>query len=207
MIITGEYYFVIEYWEHDASKDITTKTEEKDENGNVVVDEDNNVVYTTDTHCCLTDDKPTPTRADDCENCSEGCKCCTCVKRVTYTTNPIYYDGGDVVLTQRAIPEINISATATGFRMTLANNQILDERTIDVDSDVPLAAQIDNSELVYGSTVDLEYTVTITNKSLLTYDYLDLVLILPDGWNYDEGSYLITADATNDSYNSVARSR
>lgn len=119
---------------------------------------------------------------------------------ITYHTTyePIGYKL-NLGLCARPAADINLKTTITGLKFTLANGQILERDTREMNSEVPIVKYVDQ-EIVQGSTVELEYQIQISNNSSTQYSYMALINYLPYGFNYVPNNELITEERTNESY-------
>lgn len=106
------------------------------------------------------------------------------------------YSGRNLVLAQRPGFSLVTDITATGLRVILQNGQQIGVQTRDPGSDFPIIQTLDK-ELAQGTTIQIEYTITIKNDSSIQCDYLELINYLPTKFVYDPDTKLITAEGTN----------
>lgn len=106
------------------------------------------------------------------------------------------YSGRNLVLAQRPGFSLVTSITATGLRVILGNGQQLGAQTVEPGSDFPIIQTLDK-ELAQGTTLQIEYTVSIKNDSSIQCDYLELINYLPTKFVYDPNIKLITGEGTN----------
>ncbi len=109
------------------------------------------------------------------------------------------YTEKNLEISRRPLFSLKTTTTATGLKIILADNSILDLQTRDVNDflngkDIlPIIAALDE-ELTHGSTIQIEYTICIQNNSNLQCDYLELINHLPKGFYYIDNLQLITPD-------------
>ncbi len=115
-------------------------------------------------------------------------------KRIIY--EPVYHENQNMILAQRPGFALVTKITATGLRVILQNGQQIDTKKMDVGTDMPIIQTLD-TELAQGTTLELEYTITVKNDSSIQCNKLELLNYLPDKFSYDESTMLITADGTN----------
>ena len=112
----------------------------------------------------------------------------------------VYYEDQDMILAQRPGFALVTKITATGLRVILQNGQQIDTQIVDVDNpeevELPIIQTLD-TELAQGTTLELEYTITVKNDSSIQCNKLELLNYLPDKFSYDESTMLITAEGTN----------
>lgn len=106
------------------------------------------------------------------------------------------YSGRNLVLAQRPGFSLVTDITATGLRVILQNGQQIGVQTRNPGSDFPIIQTLDK-ELAQGTTIQIEYTITIKNDSSIQCDYLELINYLPTKFVYDPDTKLITAEGTN----------
>ena len=106
------------------------------------------------------------------------------------------HSGQDIILAQRPGFALVTKITATGLRVILQNGQQIDTKKMDVGTDMPIIQTLD-TELAQGTTLELEYTITVKNDSSIQCNKLELLNYLPDKFSYDESTMLITAEGTN----------
>lgn len=109
---------------------------------------------------------------------------------------PVAYENQNVGIRQRSNFALVTKITATGLRVILQNGQQIDTKKMDVGTDMPIIQTLD-TELAQGTTLELEYTITVKNDSSIQCNKLELLNYLPDKFSYDESTMLITADGTN----------
>ena len=107
------------------------------------------------------------------------------------------YSGRNLVLAQRPGFSLVTDITATGLRAILQNGQELNVQKEEPGSDFPLVQTLDK-ELAQGTTIQIEYTISIKNDSSIQCDYLELVNYLPRDFVYDPSIRLITAEGRNE---------
>lgn len=137
-------------------------------------------------------------------------------------------DNIDFGIVERARQVIDFEKRVSGFKVTLANGQVIADVTIDKDGNMTgqknhvtymgpsatngyIKLELDN-ELIQGATVQVEYEITVKNNSELDYDtkdyYLygipgtedDIICIKPEGV-YDYLDSEMTQDTTKDNSN------
>lgn len=106
------------------------------------------------------------------------------------------YTGRNLVLAQRPGFALVTDITATGLRVILQNGQQISTQVRDPGSDFPIIQTIDK-ELAQGTTIQIEYTISIKNDSSIQCDYLELINYLPTKFVYDPEITLITAEGKN----------
>ncbi len=112
------------------------------------------------------------------------------------------YTGRNLEISRRPISSLKTTTTATGLKIILANNSILNLQTRNINDFltgkeiVPIIETIDE-ELTEGITIQVEYTICIQNNSNLQCDYLEIVNHLPEGFQYIDDMQLITPDENN----------
>ncbi len=111
-----------------------------------------------------------------------------------------WYSGRDVILGRRQSFHMKTDCTITGLKIVLADGQILAETVRDVGSIKTILQSVDD-EVIYGATVEIEYTIRISNNSSLQCNHLDVISYLPKGFGLDPDVKLITSDARNYDYN------
>ena len=106
------------------------------------------------------------------------------------------YDGVNMALEQR--PEFSLATeiTATGLRVILQNGQQIDTQIVDAGTNLPIIQTLD-SELAQGTTLQIEYTVKVSNKSSMQCNELELINYLPEEFSYDPNIRLISEDGIN----------
>lgn len=143
--------------------------------------------------------------------------------RYTYRISNI-----DFGIVERARQEIDINKRVSGFKVTLANGQVVADVTIDENGNMTgekdhvtymgpsanngfVKLELDN-ELIQGATVQVEYTIVVKNNSELDYNtkdyYLygipgtedDIICIKPEGV-YDYLDSEMALDTTKDNSN------
>ena len=108
----------------------------------------------------------------------------------------VFHEDQDMILAQRPGFALVTKITATGLRVILQNGQQIDTQKMDVGTDMPIIQTLD-TELAQGTTLELEYTITVKNDSSIQCNKLELLNYLPDKFSYDESTMLITAEGTN----------
>ena len=106
------------------------------------------------------------------------------------------YTGQDMVLARRPGFSLVTDITATGLRVILQNGQEIETQTQEPGTDIPLLQTLDN-ELTHGTTLQIEYTVTIKNDSSIQCNYLELINYLPKKFVYDPNIALISVEGKN----------
>lgn len=109
------------------------------------------------------------------------------------------YTDQNLALARRPGFALATKITATGLRFILQNGQTINTQTREPGSDFPIVGTLDK-ELSYGTTVQIEYTISIKNDSSMQCDYLELMNYLPEKFTYDPEIALITADGKNGDY-------
>ena len=109
------------------------------------------------------------------------------------------YTNQNLVLARRPGFALATKITATGLRFILQNGQTINTQTREPGSDFPIVGTLDK-ELSYGTTVQIEYTISIKNDSSMQCNYLELMNYLPEKFTYDPEIALITADGKNGDY-------
>ena len=106
------------------------------------------------------------------------------------------YTGQDMVIARRPGFSLVTDITATGLRVILQNGQEIETQTLEPGTDMPLLQTLDN-ELAHGTTLQIEYTVTIKNDSSIQCNYLELINYLPKKFVYDPNVALISIEGKN----------
>lgn len=106
------------------------------------------------------------------------------------------YTDRNLTLARRPGFTLATDITATGLRVILQNGQVLDTQTREPGTDFPILESLDN-ELAYGTTIQIEYTVSIKNDSSIQCEHLELLNYLPEKFLYDPSVSLITEEGTN----------
>lgn len=102
--------------------------------------------------------------------------------KVYHVYVPILYEKQDLLLNNRGVFTLVPTITATGLRVTASNLQVL--KTIAMtDKTIPLVAYLE-PKLIYGSRVDIEYTVSVRNDSPIYCKTLEMIVNVPDGFSY-----------------------
>ena len=133
------------------------------------------------------------------------------------------YTNQNLVLDERDKFELSVDIKVTGFRLTLSDGTILEEKAVSSFCDADLSPyeniQIDDiadpvyvqsldKEIMHGAKIDIEYTMIVKNESvipaqsftLLNYltnlsKYQDMAIL-----NFDENAKMITDNYTNKDY-------
>ena len=108
----------------------------------------------------------------------------------------VFHEDQDMILAQRPGFALVTKITATGLRLILQNGQQIDTQKMEAGTEMPIIQTLD-TELAQGTTLQLEYTITVKNDSSIQCNKLELLNYLPDKFSYDESTMLITADGTN----------
>lgn len=109
------------------------------------------------------------------------------------------YTGCDLVLAKRPALDLQLNISLTGEKL-ISKGMLLFEDRREMKSTVPIVRETDD-ELLNGATLDVEYTIEISNKSSLQCNYLEIITYLPKGFGLDENTRFITEDGTNKEYN------
>lgn len=112
----------------------------------------------------------------------------------------VWYTGRNVVLASRPTFNMKVDNTITGVRIQLADGKILAETTRDINSVDPIIQSADE-EVIYGATVEVEYTIKVSNNSSIQCNHLDIISYLPKGFYLNKNVRLITSNASNANYN------
>lgn len=120
----------------------------------------------------------------------------------TYVTNYVEasYDNQNLGLARRPGFALKTKVTTTGLRVILQNGQVLNIQTLEPGSEGMILQTLDD-ELTFGTTLQVEYTITIKNDSSLQCNYLELMTHLPQQFIYDSNTDLITEEGQNSKYN------
>lgn len=116
------------------------------------------------------------------------------VKIIQYVESE--YTGQNMVLSRRPGLSLVTDITATGLKVILQNGQELDTQIREPGSDFPLIQTLD-SELTHGTTLQIEYTISIKNDSSIQCNYLELINYLPKKFVYDSSLSLISVEGKN----------
>lgn len=149
--------------------------------------------------------------------------------RYTYRISNI-----DFGIVERARQEIDINKRVSGFKVTLANGQVVADVTIDENGNMTgekdhvtymgpsanngfVKLELDN-ELIQGATVQVEYTIVVKNNSELDYNtkdyYLygipgtedDIICIKPEGvYDYLDSEMALDTTKDNSNWSVVSR--
>ncbi|MBR1540404.1 MAG: VWA domain-containing protein [Clostridia bacterium] len=113
----------------------------------------------------------------------------------TYTLTLRYeiasHTGVNLGVTQRPNFTLATNITATNMRVTLSTNDVLSYKEREMGSEQMLFECID-SEIAQGTTVEVEYTMTVQNNSPYTCHHLELVAHLPSELIYSENAKLLS---------------
>lgn len=140
----------------------------------------------------------------------------------------------DFGIVERARQEIDINKRVSGFKVTLANGQVVADVTIDENGNMTgekdhvtymgpsanngfVKLELDN-ELIQGATVQVEYTIVAKNNSELDYDTKDyylygtpgkeseIIKITPTGvYDYLDSEMALDTTKDNSKWNIVSR--
>lgn len=110
--------------------------------------------------------------------------------KVYHVYVPVLYEKQDLLLNNRGVFTLVPTITATGLRVTATNLQVLKTVTM-TDKSIPLVAYLEPT-LIYGSRVDLEYTVSIRNDSPIYCKSLEMIVNVPDGFSYNKRVAYVT---------------
>ena len=111
-----------------------------------------------------------------------------------------WYNDRDVILGKRQSFHMKTDCTITGLKIVLADGQVLAETTRNVGSINTILQSVDD-EVIYGATVEIEYTIRVSNNSSLQCNHLDIISYLPKGFKLDRETELITDNERNSDYN------
>lgn len=112
----------------------------------------------------------------------------------------VHYENQNLGLARRPGFALKTKVTTTGLRVILQNGQVLNIQTLEPGSEGMILQTLDD-ELTFGTTLQVEYTITIKNDSSLQCNYLELMTHLPQQFIYDSNTDLITEDGQNSKYN------
>lgn len=119
-----------------------------------------------------------------------------------YTEHHVFietkYEHQDLVLNNRGYFNIVPTITASGLRVTASNLQVLKNVKME-DKLIPLMAELDPT-LIYGSRVDLEYTLKVKNNSTIPCKSLSMIVYLPKGFSYNNKTSYVTGNINNPKY-------
>lgn len=126
------------------------------------------------------------------------------VKKVSYeyTEHHVFietiYENQNIVLNNRGYFNLVPNMTATGLRVTASNLQVL--KTVEMeDKTISLMAELDPT-LIYGSRVDIEYTVEVNNYSSIPCKSLSMIVYLPKGFSYNNKLSYVTGKPEEPKY-------
>ena len=103
-------------------------------------------------------------------------------------------------LASRPAIDIELKSAITGEKTVAAKGMKLSEQTKDGLNMDLIKLEIDQ-ELTYGTAVDIEYTIEISNVSALQCNELELIGYLPERFGMDKNSNFITTTGNNSLYN------
>ncbi len=113
------------------------------------------------------------------------------------------YTGRDLGLTARPALDLQLEMAITGERVTASKGMQISAQTRDINSEEskiePIRVELDD-ELLFGTVVDVEYSIKIENVSSLACHYLQVITFLPEAFGFDENTKLITGNWTNKAY-------
>ena len=107
----------------------------------------------------------------------------------------VEYTGCDLGLTRRPALDLKLGITITGLRAT-SHDMLLHEDKESAGSKDPVKWEADD-ELLWGTAIDIEYAIEISNVSSLQCNYLNVIAYVPKAFGFDENIKFITADGTN----------
>ena len=113
------------------------------------------------------------------------------VKDIPYTIN--------MYIQKREAGTLDINATVTAARLQLNENTELAFHKRDLGSEEPLLEVLDDN-VSHGTTIQLEYTISIKNLSSSSCNYLELIAYVPRDYEYYAETPILTERKKNGDY-------